>query len=79
MTKYVKHKDLPKAPLLKISFGRHWFRVSKIQRGRLFKKMRHANCVSIFVGPVHIIARRPYLAGPARQLHPHLFRDSLSA
>jgi len=66
---HVYHRGLPKASWINVdlrglSLSRPWF-----------AKMRFANAVSYFLFGASVVVRRPWLAGPARQLHPELFKD----
>lgn len=66
---------LPKANLIHIQWGWHWFRsIYDKALGRTPRFMwrslfwlphRYANAFGIYIGPVHIVWRRPWLAGPA--------------
>lgn len=62
---HVKHAGLPKASFLRVSW-------CKGLRSR-FLKTRGANYFCFWFGPLEVTWRRPWLAGPARQLHPELF------
>ncbi|ASN72943.1 hypothetical protein 8S6_12 [uncultured Caudovirales phage] len=64
----VKHKALPKSCLLKVTFL-PW----RYQACRSFMRSRGANHLSIWAWRFHVVIRRPWMAGPARQLHPELF------
>ena len=64
----VKHKDLPKACLLTVTFLPFRYPV-----GRNFMRSRGANFLALWVWRFEIVIRRPWMAGPARQLHPELF------
>ncbi|HGM6877938.1 TPA: hypothetical protein ACKQDI_003662 [Serratia marcescens] len=66
MSKYVKHPLLPKSNLITIRpFIHHkWW----------FCTFRYANARDFFVFKfVKFTVRRPWLKGPAKQLHPELF------
>lgn len=64
----VKHKDLPRSCLLKIAFLPLRYPV-----GKNFMRSRGANFLALWVWRFEIVIRRPWMAGPARQLHPKLF------
>lgn len=64
----VKHKNLPKSCLLKVTFL-----PLRYPLGNNFMRIRGANFLAIFVWRFEIVIRRPWMAGPARQLHPNLF------
>ena len=64
----VKHKGLPKSCLLKVTFL-PW----RYQVGTRFLRSRGANFASVWMWRFNVVIRRPWLAGPARQLHPELF------
>lgn len=66
---HVSHPGLPRASWLNVDF-----RCFSLKRPR-FMKMRVANALSIYLFGVNIVIRRPWLAGPARQLHPELFPE----
>lgn len=65
---HVRHPGLPKASWINISF-----RSFSLRRPR-FMKFRVANAVTLWVFGVEVVVRRPWLAGPARQLRPELFK-----
>lgn len=69
---YVSHPGLPKAAFLSINL-----RGFDLRRKRL-TKMRAANAARIEFFGIDIVVRRPWLAGPARQLHPELFTKEAS-
>lgn len=60
---------LPKASLFTIHWRWWWFKGGY----GFFRKMRIANALCIWVGPIDMVIRRPCLIGPARQLHPEAF------
>lgn len=63
----VQIKPLPKAPWLRVRWVRNgWTRP-------LVMGVRIANAYSVFVGPVQITWRRPWLYHVARVLHPECF------
>ena len=72
----VYHPSLPKANLIWLRWHWFWFRNlrSKLrgEQPRLPWKLlfwlphRYANAFGLYIGPVHIVWRRPWLAGPAR-------------
>ncbi|WP_312139956.1 hypothetical protein [Stutzerimonas nitrititolerans] len=64
---HVRHPSLPKASWISVDF-----RCFSLRRPR-FMKMRMANAASVWVFGISVVIRRPWLAGPARQLHPELF------
>lgn len=66
----VYHPNLPKASWLIIDC-----RGFSLRRPR-FMKMRMANAASVWVLGINVVIRRPWLAGPARQLHPELFMET---
>lgn len=66
---HVYHRRLPKASWVYV--GLSGFSL----RGRRFMRFRMANALSIWVFGIEIVIRRPWLAGPARQLHPELFKE----
>lgn len=81
----VDHPDLPLCVRLKVEWHWFWFRnlwyaVTGSHRARWagiwHMKTRGANYTQVWVGPVTVIRRAPWLAGPARQLHPELFSSS---
>ncbi|WP_146074526.1 hypothetical protein [Pectobacterium brasiliense] len=65
--KYCKHPDLPRARLIRIHlcFVKKWF-----WRGHT---VRIANAREFFWLGINVVIRRPWLADPARVLHPELF------
>ncbi|WP_411750013.1 hypothetical protein [Serratia marcescens] len=65
MSKYVKHPLLPKSNLITIKiFSHKW----------IYYTTRMANARQFFVlRNISIVVRRPWLKGPAKQLHPELF------
>ena len=65
----VRHPKLPKSALLSVSLR------GFDPRRRKVAKMRFANAVRIEVFGIEIVIRRPWLAGPVRQLHPELFAE----
>lgn len=65
---HVRHPGLPKSNWLSMNF-----RGFSVRRTR-FMKMRMANAVALWVFGIEVVIRRPWLAGPARQLHPELFK-----
>lgn len=68
------HPDLPKARLF-------WMRrrfthiLSAGSRRILWAKFRNANAMFIWVGPLEIGWRMPWLERSARALYPHLFKE----
>jgi hypothetical protein len=64
----VIHSKLPKASMLNISFL-PW----RYQVHRNYMHTRGANFAAIWLWRFQIVIRRPWMAGPARQLHPELF------
>lgn len=65
MSKYVKHPSLPKSNLVTIKFFSHKW---------IYYTTRMANARQFFVlRNISIVVRRPWLKGPAKQLHPELF------
>ena len=64
---HVYHPLLPKASWVSINF-----RGFSLRRPR-FMKMRMANAVTLWVFGIEVVIRRPWLAGPARQLHSELW------
>ena len=69
-------KKLPKSSLLNVQIGWYWFRNDYWRTTRWFMKTRGANFASVWLGPVCITWRMPWLEGPARQLHPEAFKES---
>ena len=67
---HVSHPGLPKANWISIDF-----RGFSLRRPRLMR-MRLANAASFWVFGINVVIRRPWLAGPARQLHPELFKGA---
>lgn len=65
---HVRHPGLPKASWVSINA-----RGLSLRRPR-FMKFRVANAVTLWVFGIEFVIRRPWLAGPARQLHPELFK-----
>jgi len=81
---------LPHAGPLRVHWRWHWFRcLASDLRGNAGRKgaywrdlwrtlrlhrMRLANAEIIFIGPIEIVRPMPWLAGPARQLHPEAFQ-----
>lgn len=68
--------SLPKAQLFYI----RWRRTTTISRGHpriMWAKFRLANAMFVWLGPLEIGWRMPWLYRPARQIYPHLFRDHL--
>lgn len=62
-------RHLPKAKLFTIHWRWWWFKGGY----GFLSQMRIANALCISVGPIDMVIRRPYLIGPARQLHPEAF------
>lgn len=60
---------LPKAPLL--WFRWHWSRKAKPRVW--WAKFRNANAMFIWLGPLELGWRMPWLESAARQLHPEAF------
>ena len=65
---------LPKANLIHFQWGWHWFRLvydKVLGKSRFMWKSlfwlphRYANAFGIYLGPIHVVWRRPWLAGPA--------------
>lgn len=67
---FVSHPDLPKASWLKVS----WLPFHYSCALRVLS-IRGANFYDVWIWRLNIVIRRPWLAGPARQLHPELFRE----
>ena len=65
-SRYVRHPGLPKAK---------WIKVELLPFSGRYSKMRGANFLSIYWWRINIVIRRPWLAGPARQLHPELWKS----
>ena len=62
-------KYLPKERLVSASFNPKW-----LGRGySLFTSMRIANAICLWSGPFEILLRRPWLLGPAIQMHRDAF------
>lgn len=70
MTKYVFNRKLPKASLIRVR------KIAHARSSRFFLKMRGANFLQLYVGPFDICIRMPWLVGPAKSLHPELFRGA---
>jgi len=66
---HVRHPMLPKASLIKVTFFR-------FPCGFKWSTMRMANALRIQAWRFEIVVRRPWLAGPARQLHPELWQSA---
>ncbi len=64
---HVHHRHLPRSSWLRVNF-----RGLDLTR-RALSKMRFANAARFELFGIEVIVRRPWLAGPARQLHPELF------
>ena len=63
----VQIKPLPKAPWLRVQWVRNgWGRP-------LIVGARVANAYSVFIGPLNVMWRRPWLDHSARVLHPECF------
>ena len=74
---------LPKAPW-KVQWHGFWFRrvfdsIRLRHERRLwpafYLSSRNANAQITYVGPLCVIRPMPWLEGPARSLHPELFKD----
>lgn len=65
---HVYHPGLPKANWISVDL--RGFRMSR----PYFLKMRLANAIDFWFFGVNVVLRRPWLAGPARQLYPQLFK-----
>ena len=63
-------KRLPKSKMF-------WMKLRRtvLYRPIRFAKFRNANAMFIWLGPLEIGWRMPWLDRSARQLHPHLFQD----
>lgn len=81
---YVDHPGLPLCSRLLVEWHWFWFRwvwgavttrPRGLARGDLFMKSRGANYLTVWVGPLCITMRRPWLRGPAMSLHPELFKE----
>lgn len=72
---------LPKAGLLFLQWHGWWLKEwvrgysqeSRL-RMRFFMKTRGANFAAVWVGPIYVAWRMPWLKGPAQQLHPEAFK-----
>lgn len=71
MSKYIRHPNLPKSCLISVRGCKSgwWFYTVRLANARTFWLL------SMF----HITVRRPWLSGPAKQLHPELFSDKRDA
>lgn len=71
MSKYIRHPNLPKSSLISVKSYKHgwWFHTVRIANAREFWLLCR----------FHILVRRPWLSGPAKQLHPELFSDERAA
>ena len=66
-------RALPKSNLFWIKLRRE--RIRNPSYTVRFAKFRIANAMFVWIGPVEIGWRMPWLEGPARQLYPHLFNN----
>jgi len=80
----IEHPDLPLCIRFKVEW--HWFWFGYVWEaltgtwgcrwdGLGYMRTRGANFSQVWIGPVSIIWREPWLAGSARSLHPELFKE----
>lgn len=59
---------LPRARLISFRWQHRWI-------GRFFLRTRGANFAAVWLGPLQIAWRMPWLPDVAARLHPHLFKE----
>lgn len=81
---YIEHPGLPLCCRLKVEWHWYWFgwvwsaaftRPRGLVRSDWFMRTRGANFTQVWLGPISVIRRAPWLEGPARTLHPELFKQ----
>lgn len=61
-----QRRRLPTARLIGFRYSRCWY-------GRFILRTRGANFSAVWLGPLQICWRMPWIPRVARQLHPHIF------
>ena len=72
----IKDQRLPKADILKVSWHWWWFRhyfIKPLRGERFWLYSRTANAAVLYVGPIELVWRRPWLRGPAEAYYPQFF------